>query len=227
VHARVTLSALLLLVAIVAIVAGARPADAQIVRLPVRTNQPRVWTQLSAGMLNVGDVADGRTNTVWRFSDGFQYRGTIEYDIRRGSAVGLSVAHAPSVEMAYRDPDGCGECDASAAITTVAALFHAGGTALGLHQVLEVQVGVARYHAFDIDAAVSTPPPEADTDLSLGLAYGLGFVLSPRWQLSLVQDYAQVFHQRDGLSGDTRRNVSHSTTRLGVRYGFAMRRPGL
>ena len=98
---------------------------------------------------------------------------------------------------------------------------------MGLHQVIEVQVGVARYHAFDLDDAGATPPPEADTDLSLGLAYGLGFALSRRWQVSLVQDYSQVFHQRDGLSGDARRNVAHSATRLGVRYALAMRRPGL
>ena len=218
-HARVSILASLLLCASV--------AEAQIIRIPTRGTQPRLWTQFSAGMLQVGEVEDGRTGTVWRFSDGLQYRGSLEYDIRRGSAVGIALSHAPSVDMAYDDPEGCDRCDGSAAITTVAALFHAGGNALGMHQVIEVQVGVARYHAFDIEGAGATPPPEGDTDLSLGLGYGLGFALSPRWQLSLVQEFAQVFHQRDGLSGDARRNVGHYVTRLGVRYGLVMRRPGL
>lgn len=219
VHARAILPALLLLCA--------SAAHAQIIRLPTRATEPRIWTQVSAGMLQVGEVLDGRTNTAWRFSDGLQYRGTLEYDLRRGSAVGVAVAHAPSVDLRYEDPDGCGACDGSAAITSLVGLFHAGGNALGVHQVIEVQVGVARYHAFDIEDPTASAPPEADTDLSLGLGYGIGFALNRRWQISLVQELSQVFHQRDGLSGDARRNVGHYTTRLGVRYGLVMRRPGL
>ena len=223
-HARVTLSALLLPLATVL---GAAPATAQIITLPTRTTQPRLWVQASAGMLQVGDVADGRTGTEWRFSDGIQYRGALEYDLRRGSAIGVAISHAPKVDMSYVDPGGCDRCDGSAAITSVTGLFRAGGNAFGLHQVLEVQVGVARYHTFELEDPTATPAPDGDTDLSFGIGYGLGYSLSPRWQIALVQDVSQVLHQRDGLEGGASRNVGHYATRIGLRYGFAMRRPGL
>ena len=213
---RASLAALLLAGAL----APVHAAGAQILSLPRRSREPQVWVQGGAGLLQLGVVPDGRTGTDWVFSQGAQYRASLEYDLGRlgrGLAGGLAVAYAPNVALIYASEGG--NRDAHAAVTSVMGLFRVGG-GQGLHQVLEIHGGIVRYSDFRDDDDDSALPPETDADFIFGLGYGLGYTLNERLQLALVQDAMQSFHQRDGLGNGARTNTAHYITRLQLRFGL-------
>lgn len=196
-------------------------ADAQILSLPRRSREPQVWVQGGAGLLQLGVVQDGRTGTDWVFSQGAQYRASLEYDLGRlgrGLAAGLTVGHAPNVALVYVDE--AGDRDAHAAVTSVMGLVRIGG-GQGLHQVIEIQGGIVRFSDFrDDDDGDAALPPEADADFIFGLGYGFGLTLNERLHVALVQDYMQSFHQREGLGNGARTNTTHYVTRLQMRFGL-------
>jgi hypothetical protein len=214
---RASLAALLLAAALL----PARAADAQILSLPRRSREPQVWVQGGVGLLQLGVVQDGRTGTNWEFSQGAQYRASLEYDLGRlgrGLAAGLTVGYAPNVALVYVDE--ASDRDAHAAVTSVMGLFRVGG-GQGLHQVIEIQGGIVRFGDFrDDDAGDAALPPESDSDFIFGLGYGFGLSLNERLQIALVQDVMQSFHQREGLGNGARTNTTHYSTRLQLRYGL-------
>lgn len=202
----------------------ASPADAQIMRIPQRTNEPSAWASASAGLLQPGQVVDGRTQSRWVFGSALQYRASLERGISNQSAIGVVGTWAPNAPLTYVNDAAGTASDARASIRSIGAFFHAGG-GLGLFQVLEVSVGVTNYGSFRrSDTGAPLPPVGGDTDFSFGIGYGFGYALSARSQIMLVQDAAQVLHQGDGLSGSARRNVAQYTTRVGLRIGAGQRR---
>lgn len=215
--------------------AFAVPADAQIIRIPRRTNEPVLWASASAGLLQPNTVNDGTTQSGWDFGSGVQFRATLERGISNQSSIGVAGTYAPSMPLTYYSDATCGSCDAHATISSIGAFFHAGG-GQGLFQVLEVTVGFTHYGSFKADDAQGSPvplagsnralPPEGgDTDFSFGLGYGFGYGLSARTHIMLVQDATQVLHQGEGLSGSASRNSTQYTTRLGMRIGVGHRKP--
>ena len=212
----------------------AAPVDAQILRLPKRTNVPIAWISASAGFLQPNTVNDGTTQSEWDFGSGIQYRASLERGIANQSSIGVAGTYAPSMPLTYYSAATCGSCDAHATISSIGAFFHAGG-GLGLFQVLEVTVGLTHYGSFTADEAQASPlplagstralPPEGgDSDFSFGLGYGFGYGLSARTHIMLVQDATQVLHQSEGLSGNASRSSTHYTTRLGLRIGAGHRK---
>ena len=196
-------------------------AGAQILSLPRRSAVPQVWVQGGAGLLQLGLVQDGRTNASWEFSQGAQYRASLEYDLGRlgrGLAAGLSVGYAPNVALVYVDEASAR--DAHAAVTSVMGLFRVGG-GRGLHQVIEIQGGMVRFSDFrDDENGDAALPPDSDADFIFGLGYGFGLTLNDRLQVALVQDWMQSYHQREGLDNGARTNSTHYITRLQLRYGL-------
>lgn len=195
-------------------------ADAQIMRLPSRT-EPAYWVTGGVGIMSQNDVSDGRTGSVWRFGQGLQWRGSAEFPISGGSTLGVTGGYA-RLPLTYDGP-ACGSCDADADVWTGHIGFHAGG-GLGFHQVLQLGAGVTRFSNFRASASGETLPPEGDTDFSFSLGYGFGYGVSRTFQLFIVQDFGAVLHQRDGLEGGARTLSQTNLTRAGLRFGFGARR---
>lgn len=201
-------------------------AGAQIVRAPA-SSDPLFWLSGSIGLLGVGDVIDGRTQTRWAFSEGVQYRGGAELAIGIGSSVGVVVTYAdlPLTYIASDETNPCSpRCDARATLWSVAGAFHA-GAGVGLHQVIDATVGVARFARFRADAGgAALPPTGGDSDFQFTVGYGFGWGLSSRLNVSLVQEFGATLHQRDGLSGGQSAMAQQRTLRLTVRSGGGARR---
>ena len=61
----------------------------------------------------------------------------------------------------------------------------------------------------------------------VGIGNGFGYGVSDRLQITLVQDFGVLFHQRTGLAGNEGSTIQQRITRLGVRYGLFRQRPGV
>jgi hypothetical protein len=193
-------------------------AAAQILQLPSKRRDV-VWATAWAGYYDPGSFADGRTSSDWLFSDGLGWRGTLEYGLGGGSAIGV-VASFARLPLEVRPRTGGASRDADGDILALQALFHAGGGA-GLHQVIEVSAGVIEFRNFRArDSGERLGPLNGDRDLTFALGYGFGFGLSPRAHIALVQDFGYTFHQRDGLPASASRTTMNRSTRLGVRLGL-------
>jgi len=213
----------------------AAPAGAQIITLP-RSGEPVVWASAGIGLFQTAGVVDGRTNSVWDIGTSTaQYRASIETGIGNQSSVGLTGTFA-SVPFEYRrrsaeapvpaPENSCDRCDARLDVSSLALSFHAGGGP-GLHQVIEAQAGVTRFANFRADDGRELAPLSGDRDLSFAFGYGFGYSVGPRFQISVVQDFGFVFHQREGLPANQGGTVQQRTTRLNVRYGVGSRKPGV
>jgi hypothetical protein len=209
----------------------AAPAGAQIIKVP-RAAEPAVWTSLGVALFQTQGVNDGRTRSAWDLggSSAAQYRGSLEWATRNQSSIGLvgTFARVP-FRYLHRSaneppPVPCDRCDAHVDISSLGLQFHIGGGP-GLHQVIQVQGGVTRYSNFRADEDGQRLAPESDQDLSFTLGYGFGYSVSPRFQISVVQDFGFVLHQREGLSGNERSTIQQRTTRLNVRYGLFRQKP--
>jgi hypothetical protein len=196
----------------------AAQAAAQILQLPTKRRDV-VWATAWAGYYDPGSFADGRTDSDWLFSDGLGWRGTLEYGLGGGSAIGVMATFA-RLPSEVRSRSGGASRDADGDILSLQALFHSGGGA-GLHQIIEVSAGVIEFRNFRArDSGDRLGPSNSDRDLTFALGYGFGFGLSSRAHIALVQDFGYTFHQRDGLPASASRTTMNRSTRLGVRLGL-------
>jgi hypothetical protein len=173
-------------------------------------------------------VNDGRTGATWDFGSGAQYRAALEFPIgSSGYALGL-VGTWTDMPMRYYstdpaiDPAGNG-IDAHADMWSLLGVFRV-GSSRGFHQIIEISGGIIGYGNFRADAGgVALPRPGSSIDLTVGAGYGFGYSLSPRTELSLVQEYAFAFHSRAGLPGNTSAASRRTNLRLGFRVGLGSR----
>lgn len=200
--------------------------EAQIFKAPQRTGTPRAWVSGSYAWARPGTYADGATGTEWSFGDAFVPSATIELPLgRSGTTLGVSASQG---EYTLRYAGGalvsaCASgCDAQGRVRTAAVMLRAGGGA-GLHQVLELSGGVTQYDRLRRENSDTPLAPERRRNGTLTVGYGLGFPLTQRLQLALVQDLGLVFRSREGLPSNASRTVQNSTTRLSVRFGFGNR----
>jgi hypothetical protein len=217
-----------LIVAAILLAFSTASAGAQIFKVP-RGGGPALWSSLSMGIHQLGDVEDGSTASFWRFGSSVQYRASFEMDVNNTGGFGGAIGYS-DVDLAYYggDVDGIpmclGRCDAHVKVWTAIANFHMGG-GTGFHQVLDIGLGATFYRDFTRDSdGASLPPLHGDTDASLMVGVGFGYGFSQRFGISLVQDAAYTLHQREGLSGDARSYSQQYITRIGVRYGLGNRR---
>ena len=136
-----------LLVGTLAIVVTTAPLSAAAQLYPVGAQrEPTAWVGLGVGAFNAGEVADGKTSSIWDFGNRTtpQYRLSLERAMRGGMSLGLmgSYVRAPITYRGSADPraPSCLACDAKVDVYSLYALFHAGGGP-GFHQVVGSRPG--------------------------------------------------------------------------------------
>jgi hypothetical protein len=69
------------------------------------------------------------------------------------------------------------------------------------------------------------PPTGGNIDPFFTFGYGFGYTFNPTMQVSIVQDYGLVLHERTGLTNDQSNTLTQRSTRLNFRMGFGNRPP--
>jgi hypothetical protein len=210
------------------LVIGAAPAGAQIMSVPrgSLSTEPAVVLTVTAGLLSLQSVADGRSGTIWDFSQAAQLGASLEKSLGKGVSFGVAATYA-NVPLHYLDTADVNAgfascCDAHANVLTGGLQFTSGGGA-GFHQLIVVNAGVIVFQHFDVKnngtASFSGVPPKRDIDPRLAIGYGFGYGFSARSEAFILQEYGVALHQSDGLPGGTRRQYQQQTTRIGFRVG--------
>lgn len=204
------------------LVAGSS-ADAQVRRRAPVVSEPSMWGSLSVGLYGANGVSDGPTNSTWDFGEGtsWQFRAALEKALQNQFSLGGVLTYV-DVPFVYVGPS-CGRCDAHLDLTSLGASFHAGGSQ-GLHQVLEVSAGAAMYSNLKRDSdGAKLAPTDGSVDPFFTFGYGFGYSFNPIMQVSIVQDYGLVLHERKGLANNESNTLTQRTTRLNFRMGFGNR----
>jgi hypothetical protein len=212
---------------VLALSLGVSDASAQIFR--GARGEPPVAVTAGIGFLYYAEtIFDCSTGSVWDFGTALQYRGSVELRIGGQATVGLTAAHA-KVPMRYLVTSGgastCGgplvnSCDATSDYTSVYATFSSGGS-YGLHQILQIGLGISFFDNFrEDDTGASLAPFSGDKDFSMTVGYGFGYGVSNRLSFALIQDAGLIMHQRTGLSGNSDTFHQHLVTRLQGRFAF-------
>jgi hypothetical protein len=202
---------------------GASAASGQIRRRAPVVNEPSVWVSLGVGLYGANGVSDGATSSTWDFGEGtnWQYRASLEKALQNQFSFGGVLTYV-NVPFVYTGPS-CGRCDAHLDLTSIGASFHAGG-GTGLHQVLEASAGAALYRNLRQDTNnAALAPTDGNIDPFFTFGYGFGYAFNPTMQISVVQDYGLVLHERKGLSNDQSNTLTQRATRLNFRMGFGNR----
>lgn len=205
------------------ILAAGSSADAQVRRRAPVVSEPSMWGSLSVGLYGANGVSDGATNSTWDFGEGtsWQFRAALEKALQNQFSLGGVLTYV-DVPFVYVGPS-CGRCDAHLDLTSLGVSFHAGGSQ-GLHQVLEVSAGAAMYSNLKRDSdGAELAPTDGSVDPFFTFGYGFGYSFNPTMQVSIVQDYGLVLHERKGLANNESNTLTQRTTRLNFRMGFGNR----
>jgi hypothetical protein len=218
------------LVATLVLLGAASPAGGQIIRAP-SGDPPWIITGTIGFLHSAETIFDGSTGSVWDFGSAVQYRVSLERRVAERVGIGLSLSQA-NVPLVYSlsgsdtpSTTSCAgpssvRCDATTDLTTVALSLSAGGD-YGLHQILQIGIGVSFFDNFTEDGTGQhLAPLSGDKDFHLAVGYGIGYGISNRLSFSLVQDAWIILHQRTGLAGN--RDSFHQllVTRLGLRLAL-------
>jgi hypothetical protein len=204
------------------VVAGSS-ADAQVRRRGPVAAEPSLWGSLSVGLYGANGISDGASNSTWDFGEGtsWQFRAALEKALQNQFSLGGVLTYV-DVPFVYVGPS-CGRCDAHLDLTSLGVSFHAGGSQ-GLHQVLEVSAGAAMYRNLTRDSdGQKLAPTDGSVDPFFTFGYGFGYTFNPTMQVSIVQDYGLVLHEREGLANNESNTLTQRTTRLNFRMGFGNR----
>jgi hypothetical protein len=206
-----------------ALLVYATSADAQMRRRVPVAEEPSTWVSLSTGVYGANGISDGATSSTWDFGAGtnWQYRAAFEKALQSQFSLGGVLTYV-NVPFVYTGPS-CGRCDAHLDLTSIGASFHAGGGP-ALHQVLEVSAGATMYRNLHRDSdGLKLAPTGGNVDPFFTFGYGFGYTFNPTMQISIVQDYGLVLHERTGLANDASNTLTQRTTRLNFRMGFGSR----
>ena len=198
-------------------------ANAQIRRRTAVTNEPTMWGSLSLGLYGANGISDGQTASTWDFGNGtnWQYRASLEMALQNQFSIG-GVATYVKVPIIYSGP-GCNQCGAHLDLTSIGASFHAGGGP-GLNQILEASTGAAMYRNIRRDSdGQQLAPTGGNIDPFFTFGYGFGYTFNTTTQVSIVQDYGLVLHERTGLANNQSNTLTQRSTRLNFRIGFGNR----
>jgi hypothetical protein len=205
------------------LVAAAQPADAQVRRRAPVVTSPSMWGSVGIGLYGANGISDGASNSTWDFGEGttWQYRAAIEKALQNQFSLGAVLTYV-DVPFVYSGPS-CARCDGHLDLTSIGASFHAGGSQ-GLHQVLEVSAGATMYSNLRRDSDnAELEPTGTNVDPFFTFGYGFGYSFDPTMQVSIVQDYGLVLHERTGLTNSQSNTLTQRSTRLNFRMGFGTR----
>ncbi len=218
---------------LVALVAGADTADAQIRRQQAAQGPPANWISIGVGAFSANGVSDGESQSTWDFynATSLQYRASLEKAFSSGIALGL-VGTYVKAPIRYSNfgsgPGGTAPacrtpCDAEVNVYSLGISFESGGGE-GFHQVYAANAGMTRYSDFRRKSdGADLAPANAVNELSGVFSYGFGYGFSPRTRIVGVVDLGLVYHSRDGLTGDQRNTLLPRTYRISLRQGFGNR----
>lgn len=206
------------------VIAGSS-ADAQVRRRGPIAAEPSLWGSLSVGLYGANGISDGASNSTWDFGEGtsWQFRAALEKALQNQFSLGAVLTYVDVPFVYVGTPSNCSRCDAHLDLTSLGVSFHAGGSQ-GLHQVLEVSAGAAMYRNLTRDSdGQKLAPTDGSVDPFFTFGYGFGYSFNPTMQVSVVQDYGLVLHEREGLANNESNTLTQRTTRLNFRMGFGNR----
>jgi hypothetical protein len=204
---------------------------AQIISVPKGSlaREPAFIFGVTVGLQSIQSINDGRTQTIWDFSQAAELGASLEKTLSRGVSFGVAATYS-KMPLRYIDTTSivgnvitC--CTAHVDVITAGAQFTAGG-GQGFHQLVVVNAGIIAFQHFDVKRNGSgspSVPATRDIDPRLAIAYGFGYGFSARSEAFILQEYGVALHQGDGLQGSTRRQYQQQTTRVGYRVGIGGR----
>lgn len=195
---------------------------AQIIQ-PVRRSNPLAWTSLSIGWLQQGGFCDPESGACWDFGSAPQWRATLEFPAGTGATFGVAGTMS-RMPLIYTGGilNGCSRCDADANVSQIFALLHLGG-GTGFHQVIDIAAGTTMFSNFRQSSdGAKLGSGKTVNDFSFAVGYGIGYGLSPRTQIMLVQDYGLIIHKRN--PGSSQNTAQQSNLRVGIRIGLGEKR---
>jgi hypothetical protein len=214
----------LLVLALAILVAPA--SGAQIIRrggMPFQ--EPATFVSVGVGLLQPWTVHDGTTTSTWDFSDATQFAVALERNFGAGASLGVrgTTARVPLRYTSVVGGDGVFGTDADANVSQLLGSLHVTGGSQ-FHSVLELSAGATLYYNFRARGSdTSIGPRGADADLSFGGGYGVGYNLTPRFSVDVVQDQITTLHQKTGLSAGESTSSRLTTTRIVGRFGLGAR----
>lgn len=199
--------------------------DAQTVVAPTSDGPDApYWVSITLGFQEAFTIADGSTNTEWRFADAQSYSATVERRLASDLSVGLLFSHTPSTltyvaePAATNVPSECAiPCPATASVNQFAAVVHK-GNGRGLHQVFEGSLGVTTVSVMKAKVTGNPLPPGTTSTAPTGtIAYGFGYALSDKALLEFVEQGQLILpsHRTAGTSAP-RTLATLITFRLGL-----------
>ncbi len=187
---------------------------------------PKMHASASSSMLILTSIVDGVTASTWDFRAAQHHRASLDITIGDATSVGLVVGYA-SVPTSFSrrrpifDSSSCRDsCDVKADFWSAALSLHVGDKP-GFHQILEGTIGFNSLGNFRHTSDEKVGPASRDIDFSFSIGCGLGYSVSRRLQINLVQDLGFSVHGKSG-SVDTPTNSLNPMliTRLGIRAGI-------
>ncbi|HEY0930096.1 MAG TPA: hypothetical protein VGE27_09280 [Gemmatimonas sp.] len=235
-HIAVRLCATLVLT--LAWLGAAAPLAAQIRgRPPVRQQSSPWWISGGASATVLGDIADGATQSRWRFGNDplWQMRGTIEKATDEFTTIGLAVSYGrvdlmlePLNDLAIGSPNGVQDgtpgcttgCAAETELYTAMAQFRSGGGP-GFHTFFEAQAGVTAFRNLRVKSTrIAVGTKTMQTDLSGTIGGGFGYTLSPGFAITLVQDFGMGWHAKADRPEGAGRTWRVRNTRASLRFAL-------
>jgi hypothetical protein len=198
------------------------------------------WFSGGAGALILGDISDGKSNTLWKFGGDplWLFRGTLEKSLDDASTLGVAVGYgdvdvsvsqlAIPIDAVPRDdtPTACvAGCAARTQLWSVMGQFRSGGNnATGFSTLFSAQGGVTAFRNLRELASGQTIGDGAmQSDISGTLGAGFAYGLSKGTVIELVQDFGMGFHSKEDLPAGLSRTWRSRTTRAALRFQFGGR----
>ncbi len=192
------------------------------------------WISGGASAVVLGDITDGRSQSVWRFGSDplWQFRASLEKSLDEFTTLGVSTGYGrvPLTLSAIGDdssaflPSACQRgCAATTELWSAMAQFRSGG-GTGFHTLFEASGGGTIFRNFaTADSAIAIDGITRSFDLSGTLGAGFAYPLSRTAVISLVQDFGIGFHAKTDLPEGTGRTWRVRNTRASLRIKFGGR----
>lgn len=199
---------------------------------PLRGPSPGWWFSGGAGAVVMGNVNDGASGSVWRFSQDpvWQLRGSLEKAIDEASTIGIAASYGkadltttpfagrPVLDPLGAEPACYSGCEAQLELWSLMGQFRSGG-GRGFHSFFEAQGGVTGFRNLrEKSTGAQFGSKELQLDLAGTLGFGFGYTLADGFAIALVQDFGIGWHSTKDLPADASRTYRMRTTRATLRF---------
>lgn len=208
---------------------------------PVRgTRSTGWWLSGGAAAATIGDISDGKSNTLWKFGSDplWIFRGTLEKVLDDASTLGIAAGYGDVDVMVSQlgtpidatpeedTPSACiVGCQARTQVVTLMGQFRSGGgNATGFSTLFAAQGGVTAFRNLrELSSGQTIGDGAMRTDISGTLGAGFAYGLSKGTIIELVQDFGIGFHSKEDLPAGLSRTWRSRATRAALRFQFGGR----